>query len=179
MSEAQVDLLALYSQATREAFRLETRQVYAVPAESAQFRAFTEGRPLPADPHVNRSMQVISTAASSGVLIRRVHVVDLPLTSYLRYEMAAYAENIDAGEDVRIAVRSWHPDLAAPTEDFVLFDPGSDRQVMVWMRYDDQGRLTGRDFGTGSDLALAVWQRDMTLAHSVPLSEFAHLAEAG
>jgi hypothetical protein len=179
MSEAQVDLLALYGQATREAFRLETRQVYAVPAESAQFRAFTEGRPLPADPHVDRSMQVISTAARAGVLIHRVHVVDLPLAAYLRYEMAAYAENTAAGEDVRIAVRSWHPDLAALTEDFVLFDPGSARQAMVWMRYDDQGRLTGRDFGTGSDLALATRQRDVALAHSVPLSEFAHLAEAG
>jgi hypothetical protein len=179
MSEAQVDLLALYGQATREAFRLETRQVYAVPAESAQFRAFTEGRPLPADPHVNRSMQVISTAARAGVRIHRVHVVDLPLAAYLRYEMAAYAENTAAGEDVRIAVRSWHPDLAALTEDFVLFDPGSARQAMVWMRYDDQGRLTGRDFGTGSDLALSTRQRDVALANSVPLSEFAHLAEAG
>lgn len=179
MREAQVDLLALYGQATWEAFRLETRQVYAVPAESGQYQAFTEGRPLPADPHVGRSMQVISAAARAGVLIHRVHVVDLPLTTYLRYEMAAYAENTAAGEDVRIAVRSWHPDLAALTEDFVLFDPGSDRQAMVWMRYDDQGRLTGREYGTASDLAIATQQRDTALAHSVPLSEFAHLAEAG
>lgn len=176
MSEAQVDILALYSQAAREAFRLETRQAYAVSAESAQLRAFTEGRALPADPHVGRSMQVISTANSAGVRIHRVHVVDLPLTAYLRYEMAAYAENTAAGEDVRIAVRSWHPDLARLTEDFVLFDPGSARQAMVWMRYDDEGRLTGRDYGTASDLALAARQRDVALAHSVPLSEFTRLA---
>jgi hypothetical protein len=176
MSEAQPDLLALYGQATWEAFRLETRQVYAVPAESAQFRAFTEGRPLPPDPHVDRSMQVIATAASAGVRIHRVHVVDLPLTTYLRYELAAYAENVAAGEDVRIAVRSWHPGLASLTEDFVLFDG----QAMVWMRYDHQGRLTGRDYSDETrDLALAVRQRDVALAHSVPLSEFAHLAEAG
>ena len=44
---------------------------------------------------------------------------------YLRYELAAYRENIDAGEEVGIAVRSWHPDLADLTEDFVLFDPGT------------------------------------------------------
>jgi hypothetical protein len=176
MSEAQVDLLALYGQAAREAFRLETRQVYAVPAESAQFRAFTEGRPLPPDPHVNRSMQVISAAASAGVRIHRVHVVDLPLTAYLRYEMTAYGENVDAGEDIRIAVRSWHPGLAGLTEDFVLFDG----QAMVWMRYDHQGQLTGRDYSDdAADLALAARQRDLALAHSAPLSEFAHLAEAG
>ena len=171
MSEAQVDLLALYGQATREAFRLETRQAYAVPAESAQFRAFTEGHPLPADPHVDRSMQVISAAARAGIRIHRVHVVDLPLTAYLRYEMAAYRENTAAGEEVRIAVRSRHPVLAELTEDFVLFDG----QTVVWMRYDHQGRLTSRDYSDGaSNLALAAWQRDVALAHSVPLSEFAH-----
>ena len=78
-------------------------------------------------------------------MIQRVHVVDLPLTAYLRYEMAAYRENIDAGEEVGIAVRSWHPDLAALTEDFVLFDHGGEDEAMVWMRYDHQGQLTGRD----------------------------------
>lgn len=171
MSEAQPDLLALYGQVAGEAFRLETRQVYAVPAESAQFRAFTEGRPLPPDPHVDRSMQVIRTAARAGVRIHRVHVVDLPLTVYLRYELAAYGENVAAGEDVRIAVRSWHPGLAGLTEDFVLFDG----QAMVWMRYDHQGRLTGRDYSDdASDLAMAAQQRDVALAHSVPLGEFVH-----
>jgi hypothetical protein len=171
MSESQPDLLALYGQAAREAFRLETRQVYAVLAESAQFRAFAEGRPLPPDPHVDRSMQVIRTTASAGVRIHRVHVVDLPLTMYLRYELAAYRENVAAGEDVRIAVRSWHPGLAGLTEDFILFDG----QAMVWMRYDHQGRLTGRDYSdSASDLAMAVLQRDVAVAHSVPLGEFVH-----
>lgn len=172
MSEAQPDILALYGQATREAFRLETRQLYAVPAESAQFRAFTEGRPMPTDPHVDRSMQVIRTAASAGVRVHRVHVVDLPLTAYLRYELAAYAENVAAGEDVRIAVRSWHPDLAGLTEDFALFDG----QAMVWMRYDHQGRLTSRDYSDdATDLALAARRRDAALARSVRLSKLAHL----
>jgi hypothetical protein len=172
MNEAQPDILAMYGQAAREAFRLETRQVYAVPAESAQFRAFTEGRPLPPDPHVDRSMQVIKTAASAGVRIHRVHVVDLPLTAYLCYELAAYAENVAAGEDVRIAVRSSDPGLAGLTEDFVLFDG----QAMAWMRYDRQGRLTGRDYSDGAtDLALAARQRDVAVAHSVPLSKFARL----
>ena len=171
MSEAQPDLLALYGQAAQEAFRLETRQVYAVPAESVQFRAFTEGQPLPPDPHVDRSMQVIRTAASAGVRIHRVHVVDLPLTVYLRYELAAYAENVAAGEDVRIAVRSWHPRLAELTEDFVLFDG----QAMVWMRYDHQGRLTSRDYSDGaSDLAMAAQQRNVAVAQSVLLDEFVH-----
>lgn len=177
---SDVDLLGMYSRAGQEAFRLEAQQHYAIPAEDAQFRAFTEGRPLPSDPRVNRSMQIIRTAVASGCRIRRVHVVDLPLTAYLRYEMAAYQENIAAGEEVSIAVRSWHPSLAELTEDFVLFDPVSDHPAMVWMRYDDQGQLTGRAYSDNpADLALASRHREVALAHAVPLREFISLADTG
>ena len=177
---SDIDLLGMYGRAAHEAFRLEAHQEYAVPAEDAQFRAFTEGRPLPSDPRVDRSMQIIRTAITRGCRIRRVHVVDLPLTVYLRYEMAAYRENIDAGEEVGIAVRSWHPDLAELTEDFVLFDPGTKQQAMVWMRYNEQGQLTGRDHSDeAADLARAARQREVALAHAVPLREFMTLAETG
>jgi len=93
-----VNPLDMYSRASEEAFRLEAQQRYAVPAEDEQFRAFTEGRPMPSDPRVNRSMQIIRAATARGGRIRRVHVVDLPLTVYLRYELAAYRENTDVGE---------------------------------------------------------------------------------
>jgi hypothetical protein len=177
---SDVDLLGMYSRAAQEAFRLEAQQRYAVPAEDAQFRAFTEGRPLPSDPRVNRSMQVIRTAVAAGTRIRRVHVVDLPLTAYLRYEMTAYRENIDAGEEVSIAVRSWHPDLAELTEDFVLFDPGTKHQVMVWMQYDGQGQLADRVYSDDpGDLARAARAREMALAHAVSLREFVSLADTG
>ena len=175
-----VDLLGMYGRAAEEAFRLEAQQRYAVPAEDAQFQAFTEGRPMPSDPRVDRSMQIIRAAVARGCRVRRVHVVDPPLTAYLRYELAAYRENIAAGEEVSIAVRGWHPDLAELTEDFVLFDPGSDHPAMVWMRYDDQGQLVGLAYSDKpADLALAASYRRTALAHAVPLREFLTLAEAG
>lgn len=175
-----VDLLGMYGRAAEEAFRLEAQQRYAVPAEDAQFRAFAEGRPMPSDPHVDRSMQIIRAATARGCLIRRVHVMDLPLNLYLRYELAAYRENTDAGEEVGIALRRWHPDLAELTEDFVLFDPGSDHAAMVWMRYDDQGRIAALAYSDKpADLALAASYRETALAHAVPLGEFMTLAEAG
>ena len=177
---SEVDLLGMYGRAAWEAFRLEAQQRYVVPAEDAQFQAFTEGRPLPSDPRVYQSMQIIRTAVGRGCRIRRVHVVDLPLTVYLRYEMTAYRENVDAGEEVGIAVRSWHPDLTGLTGDFVLFDPGSEHPALVWMRYDDQGRLAGLEYSDDrADLALAARHREVALAHAVPLSEFITLAETG
>jgi hypothetical protein len=51
---------------------------------------------------------------------------------------------------------------------------------MVWMRYDDQGRLAGRDYSHDSaDLALASHHRDVALARAVPLREFISLADTG
>lgn len=177
---SEPDLLGMYSRATEEAFRLEAQQRYAVPAEDAQLKAFAEGQPLPSDPRVNRSMQVIRAAVAAGRRIRRVHVVDLPLTAYLRYEMAAYQENIEAGEEVGVAVRAWHPDLAGLTEDFVLFDAGTEHRAVVWMRYDSQGQLTGRDYSDHpADLARAACHREVALAHAIPLSEFVSLADTG
>jgi len=177
---ADVDLLGMYGRAAEEAFRLEAQQLYAVPAENAQFRAFAEGQPLPADPHVDRSMQIIREATARGCRIRRVHVMDLPLNLYLRYELAAYRENIDAGEEVGIALRRWHVGLADLTEDFVLFDPEGPHPDVVWMRYDDQGQLIGLAHSDRpADLALAASYRETALAHAVPLREFMTLAEAG
>jgi hypothetical protein len=170
-------LLDLYQRATGEVFRLEARQEYAVPAESAQFRAFREGRPLPADPAVEQSMQIIRAAVARGARLVRAHVVDLPLGLYLRYELAAYAENIAAGEQVRIGVRSWHPDLAPLRDDFVLF--GAEGAVVL-MDYDAQGRLTGTRYTDDpADVARSRQIRDAVMAHAIPLSEFAALAEAG
>jgi hypothetical protein len=177
---SDVDLLGMYRRATEEAFRLEAQQTYAVPAEDAQFQAFVAGRPLPSDPRVDRSMQIIREAVGRGCRVRRVHVVDLPLTVYLKYEMAAYRENAGAGEEIGIAVRSWHPDLAGLTEDFVLFDPASDHPAIVAMRYDNQGQLTGRAYSDDpTDLALAAGRRDLALAHAMPLRRFISLAETG
>jgi hypothetical protein len=175
-----VDLLAMYRQASGEAFRLEAQQRYAVPAEDAQFKAFSEGRTIPADPQVSQSMQIIRTAVANGTRIRRVHVVDLPLTAYLRYEMAAYQENIGAGEEVSVAVRAWHRDLAGLSEDFVLFDPEGPHPDVVWMRYDDQGRLVGLEHSDDqAEVARAARDREVALAHAVPLAEFTSLADTG
>jgi hypothetical protein len=174
------NLFSLYRRAARSAFRLETRQNYAVPAESAQFRAFNQGQPLPRDEAVARSMEVIRTAVTAGRRIYRVHVLDLPLTPYLRYELAAYAENVRAGEEVGVAVRSWSSDLNDLTEDFVLFDAETSMPALVWIRYNDQGEVTGREYSDSpADIARACRDRDLAMAHAVSLSDFTTLADTG
>jgi len=177
---ADVDLFALYEGAAESVFRLEAQARYAVPAESARLRAFEEGRPLPADPAVSRTLNVIRALATAGTRIHRVHVLDLPLTRYLRYELTVYAENVQAGEEVRIANRAWHLQLAELTEDFVLLDGDTEDAAVVWMRYDSSGRIAGREYSTSAvDVLRCRRERDLALAHSVPLEKFTAAADKG
>jgi hypothetical protein len=174
-----VDLLAMYRDAKAEVFRLEAQERYDVEAEAGQIRAFEETGAVPSDPAVEESMAVVRAAVDGGTHVYRAHVVDLPLSPYMRYELAAYAENLAVGEDVSIAVRSRHPGLAALGADFVLFDPGTDGAAVVWMDYDAEGHLTGTRYsGSPADIARAVQHRDAVMAHAVPLREFTALAEA-
>lgn len=175
-----LDVKALYAASRQDAFRLETRQSYDVPVEDAQLRAWKAGRPIPRDPEIEADVAVYSSLVRAGVPVRRVHVIDLPLTSYLRFEMAAYqADNIRGGEQVLIAVRPWHPALARLTDDFFLFDGDTPRAAVVWMRYNDAGQVTSRELSTSpADIARCREHRDLALACAVPLIEFTALPEA-
>ncbi|MGH8885712.1 MAG: DUF6879 family protein [Egibacteraceae bacterium] len=164
-----MDVFALYQGIERDAFRLETLQAYDVAAEADQVAAFLRGEPLPPSPGVGKSLRVIGETAGSGRRLWRVHIVEVPLTGYLRYELAAYQKNAAAGEQVYLADRAWHADLATLNEDFVLFDD----QTVVWYRYDDAGRLLGheRDDSPAS-LVRCREARDLAVRWAVPLDEF-------
>jgi hypothetical protein len=174
------DMFSLYSQA-ESAWRLEARRRYRVPAETARIQAFNDRRPLPPDPSVTRTLQVIRAATQAGRSISRTHVVDLPLSSYLQYRMRVDRENVEAGEQVSIAVRSWHPDLARLTEDCVLFDAETSHPAVVWMRYGDDDQIVAREFSvSAADIARAFDYYKIAAAHAVSLDEFtATLADTG
>ena len=171
------DMFAVYRTATHEVFRLETLQVYSVEDEADQFRTWKATGKVPRDPAIEESTSAYRQAVARGVRVHRVHVLDLPLTPYLAYELAGYQENTAAGEDVRIAVRSRHEELTNLTRDLALIDPGTDHAAVVWFRYDDGGQVIGRDLSTSpGDVTWAIRARDVALAHAMPLSEFASYA---
>jgi hypothetical protein len=162
------DLRKLFEGARRSVFRLETMPVYEVGEDIARQRAFaSEGRLPPPSPDrvafIRRMQERTKRVAWS-----RVHVVDQPLTSYLRYELAAYAENEQGGEQVWIAERTAHPGLADLTEDFVLVDD----EAGVWFRYDDRGQLLGYERVAPDDLGRCREQLDLALAHAVRLRDY-------
>ncbi|MGH3944740.1 MAG: DUF6879 family protein [Pseudonocardiaceae bacterium] len=167
------DMSALRGNVTEDAFRLETRQRYNVPYEEPLIRAFEEGRPQPENESITRHMTTAHRLRVAGKRDYRVHVVELPLTPYLRYELDGYRENIEAGEEILIADRAWHSDLAELTEDFMLFDGDTDHASLVWYRYNDNDELlAGVHSHDPADIEVSRRHRDLALAHAVQYAEF-------
>lgn len=167
------ELMALYGSFTAEAIRLESRQYYEVPGDTDRQRAYREGHPLPDRPAKTATVQIIRDAVAAGKTFGRVHIVDEPLSDYVRYELdAAYPENVAAGEQVWIVDRASHPDLAPVQRDFVLFDRGTDHASVIWYDYTPDGTLTGYTPGTPTDLAACTELLGLARTHALPLADY-------
>jgi hypothetical protein len=150
-------------------FRLETLQHYDVEYEREDLAAFLRGEPIDTTPGPWQA--TLRDHVAAGRQLERVHVLEEPLSDYVRYELAAYVPNAEAGEDVRvIAVRrgDWPGDV--PRHDFWLFD---DERLWL-MDYDPQGRFEAMR-RIGDPLALEQHRRwrDAALAQSIPLADYA------
>lgn len=164
------DFARLFDTAVSSVFRLETLPAYSTAEEADLIADLLAGRPLPDwTPADHDLFRQIAEDTAAGKRWQRVHVVNSPLTDYLRYELAVYRYGTAAGEDIRIANRDAHPDLDGLREDFWLFDD----QILALMRYDGEGRFLGVDLA-GADVDLDEYRRrrDVALAHSVPLDEY-------
>jgi len=175
----QVEALAAqsdpYATFTHSAFRLETLPQYLVESEREEFAAFLRGEPVPVPSTVETSpwFRQMAAGTKAGKRWHRVHVVERPLSDYLRWEIAAYSENVLAGEDIRIADLGDHPELRAFTEDFWLFDAETDHPSVTLMRYDAEGHpLVHWRTRDPEIVAECIRQRDLALAASVSLEEF-------
>lgn len=174
MSPADLELEAFFDGFRTTAFRLETLPMYSDDEEDAELALFLAGQPLP-----ERSVRTVpwlrrvADTTGAGKRWQRVHVVSLPLTDYLRFELEGYEANIDAGEDVRIASRDEHPELATLRQDFWLFDDDTPHEFAALMRYDDAGHLTSLEH-TAEPAAVEECRRARSLAVScsVPLRGF-------
>lgn len=121
------------------AFRLEILQTYSEPSELAAFEAYKLGGQVPHD-FIENWCRLVSDHSKSGKSITRVHLVDLPLSEYLGFEIeCAYRFTSASGENIKLLDRATltasESDLFK--EDFWLFD---DSKVMVQI-YDRLGAL--------------------------------------
>ncbi|MGH3713754.1 MAG: DUF6879 family protein [Micromonosporaceae bacterium] len=150
-----------------DAFRLETLPAYAVDNERAEFAHFLatgELNILDDDPWLRR----IRRCRNTGRSIARVHVVEQPLTDYLRYEFAAYHRNVAAGEEVSILDLTGQPNPGLPRQDFWLFDESR----VVLMDYDADGRQLVREFLGETDPTPYVRWKRLALERAEPFDAY-------
>jgi hypothetical protein len=77
-----------------------------------------------------------------------------------------------AGEDIRIADKSLHPELGSITQDFAIFDEGTLRATVVFFDYDGVGLIRGYRVTDDAETAdRCRRQRELAFACSVPLAE--------
>lgn len=162
--------LEVYQQSGSWVWRVEARDHYTVPGDEPRQAAFhADGVLPPPRPEKAGDLALIQQLHEHGVQVGRVHVIRLPLTPYLRYELAVYAENVAAGEEVRIADAGQHPELASIVDDFVM----NARQDLVLFDHAPDGLVTGYRAET-SPAAVQRYHAQLYLAvsSSVPLAEF-------
>jgi hypothetical protein len=158
----------LFTDVRQSWFRLETLQRYDAAYERDDFAAFLRGEPITTTPGPWQAM--IRDHVAAGRQLVRVHVIEEPLTDYIRYELNAYGPNVEAGEDVRlIPVRggTWPAEL--PRHDYWLFDDSR-----LWlMDYSSAGAFEAARLIDDPDTIdeHRRW-RDAAIASSIQLADY-------
>jgi hypothetical protein len=168
------DFVACFDEFRVSAFRLETLREYAIPEEDERIAAFRERRPLPErSARTSPWLRRVADTTAAGKRWSRVHVVDEPLSEYVRFEMVTYRESAQAGEDIRITDRKADPALDALQTDFWLFDAETDQPFAAIMQYDRAGHYVGaRVTSDGATVRTCKAARDLALSCSVPLAAY-------
>jgi hypothetical protein len=157
------------------AFRLETLPQYVVPAEEERIAAFRAGRPLPErSARTSPWLRRVARTTARGKHWSRIHVVDVPLCEYTRFELVTYTESAAAGEDIRIADRN--PALLGLRTDFWLFDAETDHPFAAIMEYGPDGRYLGARVTT--EVGACTAARDLALRHAVLLNAYLEITVA-
>lgn len=153
-------------------YRLETLQRYDVAYEREEYGRFLAGETQGASRGITGWIEgIVSKAVSAGKSMRRVHVVEEPLSDYLRYEFGwAYEHSVSAGEDVRlIPVERGRWPEGLPHYDYWLFDSA----ILVAMYYDDDGTFFEAELiDDPRKVVDANRWRDMAVALSVPYRSY-------
>lgn len=166
-SEAFRDLTASW-------FRLETLQVYDVGSDRAPFEEFLRTGQIDASGGAEWR-EMIRRHVVAGRSLRRVHVVEEPLTDYLRFEIAAYELNHAAGEDIGLipVPRGEWPEGLPRDLDFWLIDDGEPGATAWLMDYDEDGGYRGDERVLDPEVIETYrgW-RDTAVSLAVPLNEY-------
>jgi len=178
-SLADEEFNRLFTDFQYTAYRLEALQKYGVFYEEDEFSRFCAGETRGEFPGISDWITgTVAPAVAAGKRMCRVHVVEEPLSDYVRFECAwAYEHTVPAGEDVRIIPVSpgrWVGGL--PHYDYWLFDSAR----LVAMYYTADGTFTAAEIIDEPDrIVQANHWRDLAVGSSIGYRAFAERYDAG
>lgn len=122
------------------AFRLELLQQYLVPEEEKEFEEFKKTGTCDNSEFEKYWIPVIERAHQRGAQMSRVHIIEAPLSDYLRFEIEGYKISQAAGEKVYfLSKKDWETIRNPIDHDFWLFDD----ELVLTMNYDHSGKFIG------------------------------------
>lgn len=150
------------------AFRLETRDEYALSYERADFERFLAGAPVPPPelPWWRPWLDQIARLTSEGKHVRRIRVLAEPPSDYQRWELWATPWHAHVGERIDYLPRSLATRINLPLDDdWWLLDEAS----IILMRFTPAGEIDSKTLITdpGSVAAYVRW-RDVAIHHATP-----------
>ena len=171
INEAEFD--HLLSTFKRTAFRLETRDSYALDYEAADFELFLAGSPVPPPrlawwgPWLDR----IARFTHEGKTVSRVRVLAEPPSDYQRWMMWAEPWHAQAGEQIAYMPASRAMRIGLPLDgDWWLLD---DERVII-MGFTDAGEIDRKTLLTNPvTVAPFIAWRDLAVRNATPAERYA------
>ncbi|SRR6266568_2424357 len=157
----------------RSAFRLETRDSYALGYEREEFERFLAGTPTP-PPEVDwwrPWLEQIARFTREHKRIGRVRILAEPPTDYQRWELWAAAWHTEAGERIRYMPRSRATAIGLPmAHDWWLLD----NERLIIMRFTDDGEIDSKTLITDpEEIAPFITWRNLAVRIAIPAEEIA------
>ncbi len=126
-----------------DAFHLELRDDYSVPAEDGPYESWRRGEPVD-NSYMDFWVDLVRRAAADGKTFRRVRVVTQPHSDYIRWEHETTSVNEAAGEGIRWLPRHHLPEgITFPVDgnDWWLIDG----KILAVGHFDENGRVLGSE----------------------------------
>jgi hypothetical protein len=165
-----MDIVNLYDAAKDEVFRLEILELYRVPGEWEQFQAYLKGKEKASDEEFLSLCKGIRNDLTLGKNHKRVRVIPVNLTDYIKFEMKwYYIDRMQAGELISIIPitvfnQIWPKELE-PT-DLYIFDSKS----VVELHYNNKGEFIKEEIKKNP--AKYIELKNKLLSNSIPLLDF-------
>lgn len=166
--------IANWETVEREFFKLEMLQRYEEPAALKEYQEgkIEQARRLMRENLLNDPASPYEKIERRGIRFRRVHVVELPLTPYLHFEIESYKISTELGEQIFFVLKEVADRLRMPVklQDFLLFD---DKKVMIQYHDEDKGRwLYSELIDDAREVADYVLVKEQLLSKAIPMGEF-------